>query len=159
MKKCSKCGEIKEISQFPKQSGDKYMSHCKECRRAYNNAHRRKDINKSREKDRERYSKNSDVRAKYARDYRKNNPEKMRELHLKSNYNITINDYNNMLLKQNNKCAVCGRDMSDYGKVFCVDHNHTTGKVRGLVCDPCNYGIGFYEKNGEKYKKYLSLYD
>ena len=41
-----------------------------------------------------------------------------------------------MLYAQNNKCAICERDMSEYGKIFCVDHNRTTGKVRGLLCDP-----------------------
>lgn len=159
MKKCSKCGEIKEISLFPKQDAIKIMSHCKECRKKYNKQHRQKDIEKTRQNDRNRYKKNAEHRREYARNYRKNNPEKTRETHLKSKYGITTSDYNNMLNNQNNKCAVCERDMNDYGKVFCVDHNHTTNKIRGLVCDPCNYGIGFYEKHKDKYIKYLLKYD
>ena len=155
MKKCSKCNEIKEINLFPKQDSIKIMSHCKECRKKYNKEHRLKDIKKTREKDRERYKINAEHRREYARKYRKDNPEKLRETHLKSNYGISTLDFNNMLKNQNNKCDICKRDMNDYGKVFCVDHNHSTGKIRSLLCDPCNFGIGFYEKYADKYKEYI----
>jgi len=66
-----------------------------------------------------------------------------------------LTDYDKTLNIQNNKCAICERDMNEYGKIFCVDHNHTTGKVRGLLCDTCNYGLGFYEKHKNKYIDYL----
>lgn len=159
MKKCSKCGKLKDFSLFPKQNSTKLMSHCKECRQKYYKESRLKDIDKTRELDRERYKINAEYRREYARNYRKNNPEKTRETHLKGTYGITSVDFNNMLKSQNNKCGVCDRDMKDYGKFFCVDHNHTTNKIRGLVCDPCNYGMGFYEKHKDKYEKYLLKYD
>ena len=64
-----------------------------------------------------------------------------------------------MLLNQNGECAICNRSMSEYGKKLCVDHNHITGEVRGLLCDPCNYGLGFYEKHSDKYIEYLKKHE
>jgi hypothetical protein len=61
-------------------------------------------------------------------------------------YGITAEDYYNMLADQNNKCAVCeseevNNSRISSGKLF-IDHCHTTGKVRGLLCSKCNHGIG-----------------
>jgi len=61
-------------------------------------------------------------------------------------YGITAEDYYNMLAAQNNKCAVCESEEVNSsrvssGKLF-IDHCHTTGKVRGLLCSKCNHGIG-----------------
>lgn len=161
MKKCSKCGIEKPLSEFPFQNRlqNKYMSNCKVCRSIYQNEYRFRNIEKTRKKDKERYYANQDQRKECAKKFRRNNPEKTRKTHLKYKYGITQNDYNVKLEFQNNKCAICGRDMTEYGKVFCVDHNHTTNKVRGLLCDPCNYGLGFYEKHKEKYTAYLKLYE
>jgi len=161
MKKCSKCSETKPKSEFPFQnkSIEKLMSHCKSCRKLYQISSRWKDIEKTRSRDKERYYANQEVRKESAKRFRKNHPEKTRATMLKSKYGITQDDYNSKLVEQNNKCAICGRDMADYGKIFCVDHNHTTNKVRGLLCDPCNYGLGFYEKHSDKYIKYLKLYE
>ena len=111
------------------------------------------------EKDRVLYQKNKEHRVKYAREYRVKYPERTRATNLKQKYGITQNDYDKTLSNQNNKCAICERDMNEYGKIFCVDHNHTTGKVRGLLCDPCNYGLGFYEKYKDKYIDYLKKHE
>jgi hypothetical protein len=61
-------------------------------------------------------------------------------------YGITAEDYYNMLAAQNNKCAICESEEVNSsrvssGKLF-IDHSHTTGKVRGLLCSKCNHGIG-----------------
>ena len=47
-----------------------------------------------------------------------------------------------MLEKQNNKCAICKKDRNIFKKRLCVDHCHSTGKIRGLLCTNCNQGIG-----------------
>lgn len=68
---------------------------------------------------------------------------------LKRAYNIDIDGYNELLKKQVNKCALC-RTRNPGGKdsVFHVDHNHQTGKVRGLLCQMCNtLVIGGIENN------------
>ena len=66
---------------------------------------------------------------------------------IKAKYNISITDYKEMLLKQNNRCAICGdfNDNIKYG--LHIDHCHTTGKVRGLLCHHCNTAIGSLKEN------------
>lgn len=72
------------------------------------------------------------------------NPEKTirtrRNFHLKKKFGITVEQYDEMLIKQNGVCEICGG--TNGKKNFSVDHNHKTGKVRGLLCDHCNTGIG-----------------
>lgn len=57
--------------------------------------------------------------------------------HLKRKYGISLQDYNMRLADQGGVCAVCGLTSTN-GTRLHVDHNHTTGKVRGLLCSPCN---------------------
>jgi len=59
-------------------------------------------------------------------------------------YGISPDDYDRLLARQQGACAICKRK-SD--AVLCVDHCHSTGKVRGLVCRRCNTGLGCYEDN------------
>jgi hypothetical protein len=61
---------------------------------------------------------------------------------LMKNYGMTEGDYNAILTKQEGKCAICG----EYAKLV-VDHCHTTQKVRGLLCSPCNTGIGLLRES------------
>jgi len=73
-------------------------------------------------------------------------------------YGITLDDYRDMLKKQGGKCAVCGseiggRDKWGGFKILAIDHNHTTGKVRGLLCSSCNTSIGFMKDNPELLRK------
>ena len=58
-------------------------------------------------------------------------------------YGITLSDYDDMFIKQNGTCAICHLPQTDSRKNrLCVDHDHTTGEVRGLLCSTCNVGIG-----------------
>jgi hypothetical protein len=59
-------------------------------------------------------------------------------------HGITIEDYYRILAKQKGKCAICRTEKPGHSRMlfFCVDHDHKTGKVRGLLCDDCNLGIG-----------------
>ena len=77
---------------------------------------------------------------------------------LKKNYGITIDDYDQMLEDQNGGCAICSRP-NKHGRRLCVDHDHSTGRVRGLLCDRCNAVIGYmYDdvKLFERITKYLT---
>ena len=62
---------------------------------------------------------------------------RQRELDLKKKYRLTVEDYDSMVRAQKGRCAICLEE----GRLF-VDHNHKTGKVRGLLCNNCNRGIG-----------------
>jgi len=66
-----------------------------------------------------------------------------RSWHLKNTYGLSIDDYEQMLLAQGGRCAVCGsREPGGHDTYFSVDHCHNTGKVRALLCNGCNTGIG-----------------
>jgi hypothetical protein len=83
---------------------------------------------------------------------RKANPELARLQdwhHTLSKYNLTPEQYEQMLEAQNRQCAICRRnDPGDKAiKHFHVDHNHITGQVRGLLCARCNKGLGMFEEN------------
>jgi Recombination endonuclease VII len=60
-------------------------------------------------------------------------------------YGLTLEEFRAILARQGGVCAICGRG----GRRLCVDHCHTTGKVRGFLCSPCNTGLGCYEDNPE----------
>jgi glutamine phosphoribosylpyrophosphate amidotransferase len=62
---------------------------------------------------------------------------------LKRVYNITFEEVKYLALKQGNMCAICGKQFSTKVKPF-IDHSHTTGKIRGLLCFNCNTGLGMF---------------
>jgi hypothetical protein len=82
-------------------------------------------------------------------------------------YGIDEVEYERKLTEQNWGCAICGsaspHQENQYGpcKNFCVDHNHETDEVRGLLCGHCNRGIGDFMENIELLEKaieYLNKY-
>lgn len=56
--------------------------------------------------------------------------------------NLSTYDYAKLLVQQNNACAICGVSATDMKRELSVDHNHETDKIRGLLCDNCNIGLG-----------------
>jgi hypothetical protein len=80
--------------------------------------------------------------------YHKNNRAKVTKQqlisHRRREYGLTEEEYNNMVLSQNNMCAICNKP-SD--RTLHIDHDHITGKVRGLLCSNCNLGIGLLQED------------
>ena len=62
----------------------------------------------------------------------------------RKNYGISLDDYNALLDLQKECCAICGIKQEDFGKNLFVDHDHSTGEVRGLLCHKCNSGLGMF---------------
>ncbi len=73
----------------------------------------------------------------------KRNPEVYKRAYLKHFYNLPLEKYNKMFEEQNGCCAICNGHQSTFKKALHVDHDHETGKIRGLLCNSCNKGIGF----------------
>lgn len=90
----------------------------------------------------------------------------MRKRNLKSRYGISLTEYKKMFEAQGCKCAICGTtennttgDRKDWN--FAVDHDHQTGKVRGLLCNNCNRALGLFQDNAQllaEAKKYLETH-
>jgi hypothetical protein len=69
--------------------------------------------------------------------------------HRKRKHGIGREKYLELLLRQDNKCAICKRDASEFPKELAVDHDHKTGKIRGLLCWGCNLLLGNAKDNKE----------
>jgi len=77
--------------------------------------------------------------------------------HLKSKYNITLEEYDKIFQEQDDCCAICGVHQSELYRRIDVDHDHKTGKVRGLLCTRCNGKLSVVEDKEfvKEAKKYL----
>jgi hypothetical protein len=118
----------------------------------------RAKIRNAERKDKRKEYKKTDKGKEANKRYRQSDKCKLRieKNRLKSRYGITLEDYEEMVIKQNGICAICG--VIKKSKLH-IDHNHTTGEVRGLLCGSCNRALGLMKDNTEfllKAIKYLN---
>lgn len=78
----------------------------------------------------------------YNRHVAPTSPEKRRAYLVKSQYGLEYEEYLALREGQGDRCAICDREHDEFAYGLVVDHNHTTGKVRGLLCGPCNTALG-----------------
>ena len=116
------------------------------------------------------YRKNKDKVREWKKEYRSKNRSKIRDYQkkykvlygdrillrergsrLKREYGISLQEYDRLCELQNNVCAICLKRKGE--EMLIVDHNHKTGKVRGLLCSDCNKGLGFFRDNSELLEK------
>lgn len=76
--------------------------------------------------------------------WQRDNPEKKRITVLKSLYGLNEDEYRNLLDKTRGVCPICKNGFDYKTHFICVDHDHLTGAVRGLICRRCNSGLGFF---------------
>jgi len=118
MKKCNICGVEKPFSDFVKRSNraSGRQPYCKSCH-------------------------NKNVKDKYS-------SKRMKDYDLKRIYGIDLKEYNRIFEEQEGKCKICSTHISKinkgHKKCLCVDHCHETKKIRGLLCDKCNRGLGLF---------------
>lgn len=95
---------------------------------------------------------NPEKNREYCRKYREKNPEKVHETQrkneLKRKYGLTLEQYEEILSKQEGICVICHKPCPT-GKRLAVDHKHETDKVRGLLCRPCNAALGLFKDSHE----------
>lgn len=124
LKECSKCKELKNTTEYYKRSDTgKYRNECKSCRNDYN------------------------LKLYHTNPKQKDNHRKAAWKHqIKKNYSMSPEDYYELLENQEGKCKICRIHIDDIEKhVLYIDHCHTTGKVRGLLCQQCNSGLGMFK--------------
>ncbi len=124
LKHCSGCGQWQELGAFHahKRSWDGRHPHCRACQAA---GYQR------------RYAVQREVMLERGRLYRAANPEKRRDTRLRSRFGIPLAEWQRMEAAQGGVCLICKRPEKLH-----VDHCHTNGNVRSLLCRGCNTAIG-----------------
>lgn len=170
-KQCTQCGEVRELSLFNKNKRvkrDGKTAKCKSCISANFKKNYREDPekylsraenykNNNLEKHKER-SKKYYHRTKEKDKLRKQDPRvkaQIKDRNLRKTYGITLEDYNGMFIKQEGRCFCCVVHQVELTKSLFVDHNHSTGKVRGLLCHSCNAAIGLVGEDIEVLKNII----
>lgn len=132
---------------------------CKD--RIYYLAHREKKIQKAQEY----VAKNRTKTDAYQKEYRDNHKEQTKlydrervkkKSRLKMIYGITLGDWEKMFDAQEGRCVICGKHQNELSKGLVIDHDHITGKVRGLLCHLCNIGIGSLQDDPALLKNAIS---
>lgn len=170
MKTCARCGEARTADEFRREprASDGLHSWCKPCVRVYDREGKRRRYerkrpivaagfkhcmrcqeilpvdafgpNRAREDGLQEYCrpcKRSYANALYAR-------TRAQTLH---RYGLTLEDFDRMFAEQDGRCAACdGRSE----KRLHIDHDHSTGRIRGLLCENCNLGIGKFKDDPER---------
>lgn len=137
MKKCRKCGHLKPVTSFHKNG----------YRRKDGTSATRNDCKACNKKAHDKYvEKNREDLNSYMRDrYSQEEKIRIRAYGLKRMYGLSLDAYEELLIKQKYKCAVCEIDQKSYKRPFDVDHDHSTGIIRGLCCMRCNRAMGLFK--------------
>ena len=136
-KKCWACEQEKSISEFHRNRSKPHgvENHCKDCRRPYQSALSKQKYNTS---------------------------EKRREKNLHQHYRMTQEAYTILFNAQDGKCAICARPETTIDprtkatRALCVDHDHSTGQVRELLCHDCNRACGLLAENPARIRALLA---
>lgn len=129
---CTKCGEVKPAVEFHTNKSRKsgITCWCKDCAKT---------------RDQSRYTVGAGL-------------DKTRARYRKWKYGITQDQFESLLEKQGGGCGVCKR--ADPGKhTWRVDHDHLTGKVRGVLCGTCNSGLGHFKDSPENLRNAIAYLD
>jgi protein-arginine kinase activator protein McsA len=129
MKFCKKCNQQTAVAEFHvnRSRKDGRAHWCAECNKKRGRAY---------------YEQNKSKLQEYSR-LIKQSPEgktRSRNNYLKRSYKLTSIEYDAMKADQENKCKICGL----FTTSFHIDHDHTTNKIRGLLCNHCNQGLGHF---------------
>jgi hypothetical protein len=178
-KRCTKCKIEKDLDEFPiRPSGKDGHRNC--CKKCYAEAHHQYHLahwkyaekkppgkwsklnpdltpedhkahkKELRDKSKDRYN-------KAKREWRKNNKEKnaiqMKKDSLKRMYGLSLEKLDEMIVSQENKCPICQQQFDERAHKYHVDHDHTTGRVRAVLCVQCNLGLGRFCDNTDSLKR------
>jgi hypothetical protein len=149
MKTCSRCGATKPLEAFNRRQGvpDGRQGRCSACTTELQRQHRAEHPEQHAEWARGR---NADPgyrqrRARQSQEWRRANPDRVAEHRRRGRlkaYGLTPEEYEAMSAEQGHACKICKQGPVGRGQGLHVDHDHMTGRVRGLLCTRCNLMIG-----------------
>lgn len=132
-KRCYTCKRDLPLCEFSYNKSAhtkiKLQGSCKEC---------------SRSKKRKHYQENREAELERRKQYHQQHQDEERARHRLRKYGITARQYATLLEAQGGRCRICGQQGTEPWQL-CVDHNHVTGAVRGLLCAGCNSGLGYFK--------------
>lgn len=131
MKRCTGCNTEKDIESFSpngktRKGTQKYRSQCKECESSRQDSIRASTPNTS------RYSKS-----------------RRKGYQLKRSFGMTYDEWVSLMDSRGWACEICSRTVETSGRTLAVDHDHTSGEIRGVLCQRCNCAIGLLSENPE----------
>jgi hypothetical protein len=132
MKECTSCGVPKPASDFyddGRPGSTRKRPRCKACHNRAASAWRSRNRDKSNS-----YTRRSNLRRKLRA------------------FDLDPEDYSRMVAEANGRCSICGGAQVGNKGVLSLDHDHATGRVRGLLCDPCNLVLGVFGDDPERFE-------
>ena len=168
-KYCTGCSRSKPLGEFllvkNRHGVLRRKPRCRECSKEYMkkyfqknkevwNEARRKIQPEINARKRERYRTEEEYRQdaiKKSKEYRSKNPEKRKDNDLRNMYGLNIEQFQDIIDSQGGGCAICGRQQNreKRARSLHVDHDHHTGKIRGVLCSCCNKAIGLFRDDPE----------
>lgn len=142
---CKTCSTVKSIARFEKRIrlGNRKYSECMDC----------KNLKRNTEAPEKRALRLEQRKVLYQK-----NPQKFIDQSTKSKYGYSSLDRERLLTEQNNLCKICSTDIPG-GRGWCLDHDHNSKEIRGVLCHSCNLMLGHSKDNIDILKKaieYLS---
>jgi DNA-directed RNA polymerase subunit M/transcription elongation factor TFIIS len=160
LKRCHACGEVLPVSSFSsdRKRKDGLNDKCKACQAKYSKEYRDSHKELLRESKKRSYEKN---KTRILDDYRKRRAgagyaERDRERHILKTYGLSMLQVEELLLTQEGKCPICLCTLStEQGSrdILHIDHDHKTGKIRGLLCYACNAGLGQFKDSSSSMRR------
>lgn len=152
-----------KVCAYIKQYRLKNKDRAKSYRKQYYAKNRERILAQKREKYPEHYAKNAEKLKAAAKKRRINNPIKAKETNLKCKFGISFQEYQDLIKGQQFLCAACHTDLKALPtNEIQVDHNHTTGAIRAILCGPCNRALGLLGDDPIRVKKlatYISKFN
>lgn len=136
--------------QWRQKSKEKIIGY----RRKYYQENREAILAKAKKKAASYYKKNKEKVKNNVKRWRENNPGKTKELQIRRKYGLSMQEYSNLIEKQQFQCAACGIGLKDLpGSEIQIDHCHNTGNIRGILCGRCNRALGLLNDDPIKTQK------
>lgn len=157
---CTACGESKSLPDFARSAAakDGYHTWCKACKASRTRQWQAANAERLRADDRAKHAANPAIKREqskrwYAKHKGRSTRDSRRNWKLRR-YGLTLADYDALCAAQDGLCALCGQTQG-WARLhdLAVDHNHATGRVRGLLCHKCNVGLGHFEDSVDLLQK------
>lgn len=170
VKFCKSCNQEKPIAEYYLKKGtrDGLYYKCKSCISTHWAEYRKRNPHVVKNANKNAYQKKREERIEYARIWAENNPEKRKAARLRhkernpeysresilKRHGLTIEQFKKSLVEQNNSCWICGDGFKSPQDAK-MDHCHSSGRVRGILCSHCNTAIGLAKEDVVVLKKMI----